>query len=643
MASPITSVRMTRILKPTLPINTAIVLPDNSIPNSKLQDNSVTGPKIALGAVDNTRLGNMAQATFKGRAAGSGTGSPADLTAAQATAIINAFAGDTGAGGTKGAVPAPAAGDATAQRYLRADGTWVAPFIPTLGTRAALIAATIPAFIAAASVIGYTTAIDGQGGQYVRISTPAPVKAWHAQSADGAWWELRTDVIKPRMLGAAGDAVADDATAVQAAHDYAFAFRAEVDTDALTYAIPTATLTLDNGVIVRGGGTYRRTTGTAAVLLSATGKTAPQVRDITLDTNVWNLSTTSNSVAVGTKVWTVPAGIGYNPGDAIIAVANDAKNYMVGTVSTYVGTTLTLTVTVAQGSGTFTNWTILRNDGNHQALRFTGCANAVCERVTFTGRWYSTVESRNGTADKIAGCSFSTVINRPIFIQATGGNSVDVEVSGNRIDGGSLSQYGINALGAPGFSITGLNTLNNKIFSTIFQGIEYGGNCLGGLIDGNKIRGVLDVAGIGILIQESNSQQPSDNKVLGNYVSQAGTGYYVRDGFYNLLNDNQAVACTNGIVIAQSGATLACQYNEANRNKIRAFTGIGINISAFTGGGMAGTRTDGNDIIGTGGATTGILWNALAAPSVVAIGNSALSCTTAYTKGAALRVDQFNV
>ena len=46
--------------------------------------------------------------------------------AAALTAAINAFAGDAGSGGTKGLVPAPAAGDAAAGKLLRADGTWAA-------------------------------------------------------------------------------------------------------------------------------------------------------------------------------------------------------------------------------------------------------------------------------------------------------------------------------------------------------------------------------------------------------------------------------------------------------------------------------------------------------------------------------------
>ncbi len=91
---------------------------------------------IANAAVDNTKLANMATATFKGRAT-AGTGDPEDLNVTQATALLNAMVGDTGTGGTKGLVPAPAAGDAAAGKVLGADGTWVNPG----GLPAGLIAA----------------------------------------------------------------------------------------------------------------------------------------------------------------------------------------------------------------------------------------------------------------------------------------------------------------------------------------------------------------------------------------------------------------------------------------------------------------------------------------------------------------------
>lgn len=81
---------------------------------------------IDAGVVTNAKLANMAQSTIKGRAAGAGTGAPVDLTATQATAILDNLVGDSGAGGTKGLAPAPAAGDAAASKYLKADATWAA-------------------------------------------------------------------------------------------------------------------------------------------------------------------------------------------------------------------------------------------------------------------------------------------------------------------------------------------------------------------------------------------------------------------------------------------------------------------------------------------------------------------------------------
>lgn len=49
------------------------------------------------------------------------------LTWANLKAGLAAFVGDSGSGGTKGVVPAPAAGDAAAGKFLKADGTWAAP------------------------------------------------------------------------------------------------------------------------------------------------------------------------------------------------------------------------------------------------------------------------------------------------------------------------------------------------------------------------------------------------------------------------------------------------------------------------------------------------------------------------------------
>lgn len=52
------------------------------------------------------------------------SGIPSSITGTTATARLDNFVGDSGSGGTKGLVPAPAAGDAAAIKFLKADGTW---------------------------------------------------------------------------------------------------------------------------------------------------------------------------------------------------------------------------------------------------------------------------------------------------------------------------------------------------------------------------------------------------------------------------------------------------------------------------------------------------------------------------------------
>lgn len=86
---------------------------------------------IAANAVTNAKMAQMAAHTYKGNNTGA-TANAIDLTATQLTAELNVVVGDSGAGGTKGLVPAAGAGDAAAGKYLNAGGAFSIPTAQTV-------------------------------------------------------------------------------------------------------------------------------------------------------------------------------------------------------------------------------------------------------------------------------------------------------------------------------------------------------------------------------------------------------------------------------------------------------------------------------------------------------------------------------
>ncbi len=99
---------------------------------------NLTGPVTSVGnatavtnnAITNAMLAQMATITIKGNSTG-GLANASDLSVTTVTSMLNAVVGDSGAGGTKGLVPAPAAGDTAAGKFLKADGTWT--IVPSAG------------------------------------------------------------------------------------------------------------------------------------------------------------------------------------------------------------------------------------------------------------------------------------------------------------------------------------------------------------------------------------------------------------------------------------------------------------------------------------------------------------------------------
>jgi len=141
---------------------------------------------IATSGIANGKLANMTAGTFKGR--NSGTGAPEDLTATQATALLNAMVGASGgANGTKGLVTQPLLGEQTL--YLRGDGTWAAPSGSGAPTTATYVTITTDATLtnertlaAEASVLTLT---DGGAGlaATIGVATNGITAAKFRQSA----------------------------------------------------------------------------------------------------------------------------------------------------------------------------------------------------------------------------------------------------------------------------------------------------------------------------------------------------------------------------------------------------------------------------------------------------------------------------
>lgn len=97
-----------------------------------LVNQALTANKISL-----SNMANLAANSFIGNNTGSAA-APIALTVAQTTAALDVMVGDSGGGGTKGLVPAPAAGDA--DKFLAGDATYKAIPVPAASETVAGIA-----------------------------------------------------------------------------------------------------------------------------------------------------------------------------------------------------------------------------------------------------------------------------------------------------------------------------------------------------------------------------------------------------------------------------------------------------------------------------------------------------------------------
>lgn len=131
--------------------------------------NTVGALQIDNDAVTYAKLQNVsATSRFLGRIT-AGAGDAEELTGTQATSLLDALVGDSGAGGTKGLAPAPSAGDAAADKFLKADGGWAVPLKIRALEYTASGTWTKPAGLLAALV--YAIGCGGGGGGGARVAS----------------------------------------------------------------------------------------------------------------------------------------------------------------------------------------------------------------------------------------------------------------------------------------------------------------------------------------------------------------------------------------------------------------------------------------------------------------------------------------
>lgn len=132
------------------------------------------------------------------------------------------------------------------------------------------------------------------------------------------------------------------------------ALEAAVDADATTATTQAGIATTQAGIATAAQASA--TASAASALSSANAAAISETNAANSATALTATSTTSNTVGLGSKVFTVQTGKQFVAGQYVQAISG--SNWMFGTVTSYVTDQLTINVTDTNGSGTFASWAI---------------------------------------------------------------------------------------------------------------------------------------------------------------------------------------------------------------------------------------------------------------------------------------------
>lgn len=177
-------------------------------------------------------------------------------------------------------------------------------------------------------------------------------------------------------------------------------------------------------------------------------------------------STTSNTIGTGAFTFTTQANKNYFPGQFIIASdAANANNFILGTVTSYSGTTLVMNETAIGGSGTKSNWNLAvsgpQGTGTVTNVTFTGDGTVLSSTpsaaVTSTGTLLATLN--NQTANKVLAGATSGGAAAPTFRALVNG---DLPTSGVSATSYTATNLTVNAQGIITAASNGAASLINR-------------------------------------------------------------------------------------------------------------------------------------------------------------------------------------
>lgn len=508
------------------------------------------------------------------------------------------------------------AADAAAQRTLLG----VQPSsVQGFGTRALAIATPAPDELAQITLLGRDAPYDGGGGTYVRLAVaPGAPKAWHFQTANGVWFELREFFVRPKMLGAKIDGATSDLTALQAWVDYSAAFKAVAKGSPGTAAVPSGSVNFVAGARIEGDGemTLLRATDVVEPLILAMSLDKPYIKGLRFSYTAGVTSTSNYSpIAAGPLTFGGVAANGFVVNQfVIIRPTAQQQHYMIARVNSYSAGLLAVTVTSSNvvGGGPYNSWFIQSytdsSGGGYSpaAIRADFCTNPTITENEITGRFFIGIGVKNTSRAKITGNRIKGASDRGIENNSLTGASnvnVDNEITGNTIEGDGWLFYGINSA-ADGGNQTGLIVSGNHIRDALVHGVSCSGQIYRPNIQNNNIKMFTTGAGgygIGILLQNLAAQFSIGAAVIGNNVTGGLHGVYIIDAQNFVVQGNSIELAGAAGVKVQSITTTTGAASVIGGNSVRNCAGSGIYADAAVGFSISAISISGNSTALNGG------------------------------------------